>query len=143
MSNHTSWRSRLARRVRRGERGQSLMELAVMLPLVLILVVGVVEVTAGFNSYISVVSSARDGARIASKGAATDDEVKALVVRDLSRLSGAATTGDVTVAHTTLSSRTAVSVTACHDHPTLMKVPLLFPSGEIHMCSTTIMPQLH
>ena len=65
---------------RRREAGQALAELAIMLPLMLILVIGVIEVNSAMNAYITVVNSARDGARLGSKGSATTGEIQALVV---------------------------------------------------------------
>jgi Flp pilus assembly protein TadG len=115
--------------------------MGVMLPLVLLLVIGVVEVTAAFNSYISVVSSARDGARLGSKGAASDSEIQALVVRDLERLPNDTPTSNVTVSHITLDSSSALRVRACYDHNTLIGVPLVIPN-TFRMCSETTMPEL-
>ena len=78
-------RARRAHRpkTRLGELGQSAAELGIMLPLLLILVLGVVEVNNALNAYITVVNSSRDGARLGSKGAASSTEIQALVVKYL------------------------------------------------------------
>jgi Flp pilus assembly protein TadG len=55
-------------RKRRGERGQSLVELALTLPVLLLLLVGVVEVGNGLNAYLTVVDAAREGARYGITG---------------------------------------------------------------------------
>ena len=54
-----------SRRVRRrGERGQSLVEFALLLPILLILLFAIVDFGMGFHAYITVTNSAREGARL-------------------------------------------------------------------------------
>jgi Flp pilus assembly protein TadG len=130
------------RRARLGERGQGLVEMAMMLPLMLVLVVGIVEVAAGYNAYTTVVSASRDGARLGSKGSANDSAVQALVVKDLGRLKNPVTTSDVTVTHPTVSGTKAIRVTTCYPHTTFLHVPLVMPDS-ISICSTTTMPSLN
>jgi hypothetical protein len=58
----------------RGERGANLVEFAIVLPVLLALVFGIVEFGIAFNDYISVRQGARDGARqaaVANFGTAT------------------------------------------------------------------------
>lgn len=130
------------RRARRGERGQGLVEFSMMLPLLLILVVGVIEVAAGYNAYTTVVSASRDGARLGSKGSANDSAVQALVVKDLGRLPNPTSPSNVTVTHPTVSGTRSIQVKTCYPHKTLLRVPLIMPN-EINLCSTTTMPSLN
>ncbi len=139
----------LTDRIRRGpraapgnERGQSLVELGLMLPLILVLVIGVIEVSAAFNSYIAVVSAGRDGARLGSKGAASDSEIQALVVKDLGNLRGTTPASNVTITRPTVNSLPAIEVQACYDHRTLLQVPLILPK-IYRLCSQTTMPLLN
>lgn len=133
---------RAPRRSRRAERGQGTAELAMMLPLLLVLLIGIIEVANGFNSYTSVVNASRDGARLGSKGAATDAEIKALVVRDLARLKNITPTSAVTVTHSTVAGTNSVQVRACYTHTTLLHVPLVMPNS-MSMCASTTMPTLN
>jgi Flp pilus assembly protein TadG len=130
-----------------GELGQGTAELAIMLPLFLVLIVGIVEVAAGFNAYTTVVSATRDGARLGSKGAASDSAIQALVVKDLGRLKNTTPTSNVTVTHGTVTDSNgivtnAVTVRACYGHTTFIHVPLIMPDS-ITMCSQTTMPKLN
>jgi hypothetical protein len=84
------------------------------------------------------VSSARDGARLGSKGLATDDEIKNLVIVETNRLKDPVQLSDITVAHTTLGGDDAVRVTVCNDYTPLLDVPVVMPSG-FRMCSSTLM----
>jgi hypothetical protein len=124
--------------VRRGESGQSLVEISMLLPLFLVLIVGVVEVANGLNTYITVVNSARDGARLASKGNATDDAVKNLVVAETDRLQDDVDPNDVDVDYVQVDGVDAVRVTVCKDHGLLLGVPLVMPD-TLRMCSSTAM----
>ncbi len=49
--------------LRRSERGQGMVELALMLPMMLTLVLGVVDLGMGFRTYITLNNAAREGAR--------------------------------------------------------------------------------
>ncbi len=127
---------------KRGERGQSAVELGILLPIFLLLIVGVVEVNSALNSYITVVSASRDGARLGSKGAATTAAIQALVQKDLQRLPNASPTSNITITYPTVASMNSVKVKACYDHTTLMSVPILMPNS-FHMCASTTMPKLN
>lgn len=110
-----------------------------MLPIFLILLVGVVEVTNAMNAYVTVVSSARDGARLGSKGLASDAEIKNLVVVETDRLrTDVDPINDITVTHTTVDGVEAVRVEVCNDHEPLLGIPLLI-TGPFRICSSTSM----
>jgi Flp pilus assembly protein TadG len=130
------------RRSTRAERGQGTAELAMMLPLMLVLLIGIIEVANGFNAYTSVVNATRDGARLGSKGAATDAQIQALVVRDLARLKNTTPTSAVTVTHATVSGTNSVKVQACYPHTTLLHVPLVMPNS-MSLCASPTMPTLN
>ena len=123
-----------------GERGQSLAEFALVLPILLLLLVGVVEVGNGLNSYQTIVDTARDGARLGSKGSASDDEIKNLVVTEIDRLpAGVDPVSDITVERDVVPGRSSVRVTVCYDHPLIMGLSVVIPD-PLRMCSTTTMP---
>jgi len=125
-----------------GELGQSAAELGIMLPLLLILILGVIEVNNALNAYITVVNSSRDGARLGSKGAATSTEIQALVVKDLERLPNTTPSSNVTVTYPTVAGVNAVKVQSCYDHTTILQVPMLLPT-TFQMCAQTTMPKLN
>ena len=62
-----------ARRLRRGERGQSLVEFVLALPILLVIVFGIVEFAAAWRSYQVVTNVAREGARLAVLPSTTSD----------------------------------------------------------------------
>jgi Flp pilus assembly protein TadG len=120
------------------ERGQSLAEVAMLLPFFLVLIVGVIEIANGLNAYMTVVNTARDGARLASKGAASDDAVRSLVISESGRLRDDIDDDDIDVVYTTVDGVDAVKVTVCNDHTLLLGIPLIM-EDNYRMCSTTAM----
>jgi Flp pilus assembly protein TadG len=135
------------RRRGRGERGQSAVEIGILLPIFLVLILGVVEVNSALNSYISVVNASRDGARLGSKGAATDAAIRALVKKDLARLPNTTPDSNVTITTCTTSACNGtlgnyVKVEACYDHSTLVGLKLVVPKS-FHMCASTTLPKLN
>jgi hypothetical protein len=127
---------------RGGERGQSLIELALTLPLLLLLVIGVIEVGNGINAYMTIVDAGRDGARLGSKGSASDEEIRNLVATEVDRLpNDIDQENDITVERDTVPGSSSISVTVCYDHSLIMGIPLVTPNPW-RMCSTTTMPTL-
>jgi len=126
-------------RPRIGEHGQGLLELSFLLPLFLLLIVGVVEVASALNTHITVVNAARDGARLASKGGATDQQIEDLVVAETDRLRPSINgPADVTVDGVTLNGSDAVRVEVCAQHKLVLGVRLVMPDSY-RMCSSTVM----
>ena len=118
------------------------MELALTLPVLLLLLVGLVEVGNALNAYMTVVDVARDGARLGSKGAASDDDIKNLVVTETDRLPNPLNpASDVTVERDVVPGRSSIRVRVCYDHSLILGVPLVTPD-PLRMCSSTTMPTL-
>jgi hypothetical protein len=123
----------------RRERGQTLVEMGLLLPIFLVLIIGVVEVTNAMNAYVTVVSTARDGARLGSKGLATDDEIKNLVVIETDRLRTPIDPAtDITVTHGQIDGVNAITVEVCNEYEPLLNVPLVVPD-TMRICSATAM----
>lgn len=51
----------------RGERGANLVEMAIVTPLLLVLLAGIVDIGRTFNNYIIITNAAREGARLAAR----------------------------------------------------------------------------
>lgn len=112
--------------------------MAVILPIFLVIVLGVIEVADAMNAYITLIDAGRDGARLGSKGVATDEEIRDLVLIETDRLRDDVAAGDVTVTHTTVDGVDAVRVEVCNDRTLLLDVPLIMPDS-FRMCSSTTM----
>ena len=138
--------------LKRTQRGQALIEFALSAPLLLLMLLGLVEFGHGLNSYLTVVASARDAARLGAQEGYTSLNVTAMenvVAKQTERLEDADTVtvdidscvtlaGDASSCSAlTGSSRKdkELSVEVCYDHPTITGVALI--PNPIHMCSTT------
>ena len=66
------------RRYAKEQKGQSLVELALILPIIVLLMFGTVEFGRVFYSYITVTSAVREGVRQAAVGK-TDEEIEARI----------------------------------------------------------------
>jgi Flp pilus assembly protein TadG len=78
------------------ERGQALVEFALVVPIFLILVFGIVDFGLGLKAWISVTNSAREGARLGALSAGCD-AIKQKAVSTSPGLAPPLTTSDVTV----------------------------------------------
>jgi Flp pilus assembly protein TadG len=130
---------------RRGQRGQTMVEMGLILPIMLVMVVGVIETVTLFNHYITVVNASRDGARIGSKGGSiTDAEIRSLIANDLSRLPNGTLitpTVDITINRTPVPGDTAIQVSTCYNHKIIMHINLIMPE-TVRVCSATTMKML-
>src|SRR6185503_3684059 len=94
----------LSRLHRRPDQGQGLVELALALPVFIMVVMGIVDFGMGLRAYVMVNNSSREGARyaIVCPSTVNDDAVKARVVN---RSNGLITTDHVYVTWETPSVR--------------------------------------
>lgn len=122
-----------------GERGQSAAELGMLLPMLLLIVVGIVEVAGSMNTYLTLVNAARDGARLGSKGLATDAEIRNLVVKETARLRDPVDPmADVMVQRWQLNGEDSITVEVCNDRSLILRIPIVLPD-TFRLCSDTTM----
>jgi Flp pilus assembly protein TadG len=71
--------------MRLNKKGQSMVEMALALPIIILLLLGMVEFSRIFGSYLLVAHASREGARMASIGR-TDAEIEANIANKVSAL---------------------------------------------------------
>lgn len=98
------------------ERGAAAVEFALVLPILVLILFGVIEFGGAYNAQLMVTGAAREGAREMAVGGDPADAVAAAVdavaVADASAV-------DVTVSPTTCAAGTDVTVTVVFDRPFL------------------------
>ncbi|MGF1596914.1 MAG: TadE/TadG family type IV pilus assembly protein [Acidimicrobiales bacterium] len=110
---------------RRSERGAALVEFALVAPLLLILVFGIIEFGVAFHRSQAVAASAREAARLASLSTTTAAEIDARVDDSLAGLAFDQTpVVDVSPAGCAGRSGQSVTVTVTVNHN--LTIPLLF-----------------
>jgi Flp pilus assembly protein TadG len=102
---------RRAARLRR-ERGQSLVEMALVIPVFLLIVMATIDFGWALRSYIVITNSAREGARVGVIGASEDD-IKAAAVE---KSGGLLEEANVTVVNAQEEPGTELSVTVDYEH---------------------------
>lgn len=121
-------RMKVLRRIKhsliRSERGAAVVEFALVLPLLILLVFGIIEFGRAYNLYLGVTHAAREGARIASVRngtGVTDDEIKDQVV---ARSALDITTSNVEVTPAGLKTP-GQAITVRVRYPVTLTIPLL------------------
>lgn len=111
------------RRLSRDELGQSLVELALLLPVLVFGLIGGADLARAFAAQLAVQNAARAGAEAAAIGVATDAEVVDYARAELIVPGLDPTDAAVAVVHTTGPDR--VSVTVTYTWTTLVAWPLV------------------
>lgn len=111
---------------KKNEKGQTLVEFALVLPILLILVLGIIQFGIILNGQVTVTSAAREGARF---GVVGEDE-DAVKTRVKNALAGSLlidpNSADIDVTYPTMSGE-ELTVYVQYNMPVI--VPLVFPGG--------------
>lgn len=129
----------MSRHLFRDKRGQSLVELALVLPLVILILFGIIEFGRIFHSYLLITHASREGARVGIVGA-TNEEITQRV-KDAAPLANADTI-TVTVQPNTKAARTSgVALTVKVDYPVALVTPILADilPNSINLKAQTVM----
>ncbi len=132
------------RRCLAGAAGQAVVEFAFVVPIFLFLLGGLIEVADAFNSYITVVDVSRDGARLGSKGLASDTDIQNMVATEMGRLRDTFNkTTDTTITHNQITGDAAIQVKVCSNHHLLLgSLTTAFINSPLRICATTSMRTL-
>jgi hypothetical protein len=128
-------------REKTGELGQSVVELALVLPIFVLLLTGVVEVGNALNSYLTVVDVSRDAARLGSKGLAQNEDIKKMASSEMAKLpDGFDSAQDMTITRNTgCPGDTCIKVQVCSNHKLLLPALSTFVGNPLRMCASTFM----
>ena len=124
---------------KRRSRGQSLVETAIVLPIVLLLVMGIIDFGLLFNNYIVISNASREGARKAALGG-TDVEVVQTVQNMTTSLKLSNMNINITPPDDSRGHGTAVEVSV--EYKSELLTPLIgkfFPDGAAELASSWIM----
>ena len=115
----------------RGEKGQALVEFALLVPIFLLLLFAIVDFGMGFHSWITVTNSAREGARLGAV-AATEEQIIDRV-HDTATLINEDTNMDVLVTNAQGLPGESVVVQVDYDYDLITPLASLvaFLSGDI------------
>ena len=112
----------MIRRLREGERGQALVEMALVLPLFFLLLFGVIEMGRVGYAYITVSNAAREGGRVATIGG-TDLEITSSIKNAATSLNPASLTINITPTQALRLSGQGVTVQVAY--PVQLVIPII------------------
>lgn len=97
------------------ESGQSLVEFAIILPILLLLIMGIIEFGLIMNSYLTIQNASREGARIGIVGAA-DSDIRNRIISDSPNLQTADLTINITPGEGSRSSGDTITVAIYYNY---------------------------
>ena len=125
------------REVLRKKRGQAMVEFALVLPIFILLLMGIMEFGMLFHQYLVVTSASREGARAAAVGG-TDAEIMAVTSFAAASIDKGNLTTLVTPAIRVKGTAVTVSVT----NPVTINTPIIaemFPANPVSVSGATVM----
>ena len=125
------------RLVRRNKKGQSVVEFALVLPILLLLMLGMIEFGFVFHEYLVITYAAREGARSAALGS-TD----AVVITTVKNVASEINKGQIAITITPATRVRGSSVTVQVTNPIKINTPLIsafFPQNPFPLSGTAIM----
>ena len=106
--------------MRRNERGQSLIEMTILVPLLLFMVIGVIDMGRAYNNFIIITNAAREGARFGSRFPHYNTGIKVAAITEASGSGVDLSMGDISIAGLYGAAGTPLRVTVIHDFPTIL-----------------------
>lgn len=134
------------RKCRLGERGQSLVEMAVILPLLLALLVGILELGRAWNVKQVITNAARGGARIAAVQKADDGSAQAAIEDRMTDAGVDPAAATITITNLSGLPGSTVTVTVSYEHTFIVLGPvvdLLSEDGSDIPGSVTLVSQVN
>jgi hypothetical protein len=114
----------------RAQRGQSMIETALLFPILLLLFAGMIEVVFICRSYLVILNSSYQGAHLGSQGIALfdDQEIYTLVQQDLSPGYNTSSLIDVIITRGTLNGGTSLTITSVNHMKGSTRPSILTPA---------------
>lgn len=122
----------------KNQKGQSLVEFAIILPIILLLLMGIAQFGMLLNSYLTLQNTTREGARLAIVGG-SDIEINTLITSISPNLTPADLTVNITPTETSRSSGDNIVVNVSYNyHMTLPIISALFNNLIVLTSQTTM-----
>lgn len=115
----------------KNQKGQALVEFAIVLPILLMLVMGIIQFGMMLNSYLAIENASREGARAGIVGS-TDAEIETLIISTSPSLNPADLTVILTPSETNRRSGDTLTVTVTYNYK--FNIPIIssiFDNGKI------------
>jgi Flp pilus assembly protein TadG len=131
------------KRILRGERGQGLVEMAMVMPLLLLLALGTADLGLAFRTYIALTNAAREGARWVSTHPENPAGAMARVTEEAGRIGLSPDAVDDSLIMVTFTPNKAsytagenVTVSVAHDYQLLFGIVTAIPEISFETSAT-------
>ena len=128
---------RKIRTILKKRRGQAMVEFALILPVFILILLGIMEFGLVFHQYLVVTAASREGARVAALGG-TDAETQTIVNTSAASVNTGQLTTTITPTVRVKGQTVSVQVT----NPVMIRTPLIaqaFPQNPFPVSGTTVM----
>lgn len=125
------------RAILKKRRGQAMVEFALILPVFILILLGIMEFGLVFHQYLVVTAASREGARVAALGG-TDAETQTIVNTSAASVNTGQLTTTITPTVRVKGQTVSVQVT----NPVMIRTPLIaqaFPQNPFPVSGTTVM----
>ncbi|NTV90895.1 MAG: pilus assembly protein [Clostridiales bacterium] len=123
---------------RKQSKGQTLVETALILPIIILLLMGIVDFGLLFNNYLVVGNAAREGARNAAVGD-TDTQIMTIINTATASLDPDKVTVTITPTEASRVSGDEISVTVTYEYAMITPIISSLLGSPIDLTSTTVM----
>ena len=120
------------------KKGQTLVETALVLPIIILILMGIIDFGMMFNNYLIVGNASREGARNAAVGAA-DSEIVSIVETVSGTLDVSKITTEISPDESLRKKGDEVVVTVKYEYNLLTPVIGAFFAGQVQLTGTSVM----
>lgn len=125
-------------RVIRNQKGQALVEFAIVLPLLLLIIMGILQFGMMINSYLTVQNASREGARAGIVGTSYLD-IKNLILSDSPNLDPTCLTVDITPGESQKQSGSTLTVSVIYRYKLIVPIISSLFNNEVMLNGSTSM----
>lgn len=105
----------------KNQKGQALVEFAIILPLLLLLIMGIIQFGMIINAYLSIQNAAREGARAGILGS-SDTEIESIMINTLPALNADSLIVNITPSEADRSSGDPLTVNVRYNYPIIIPI---------------------
>jgi Flp pilus assembly protein TadG len=122
---------------KRGQRGQTMVEFAIVLPIFLLLLLGIAQGGIAFNNYIQLTDATRAGARYGAPLACSGTCDRSALVTDKVKASAANLDANQVGVTITSSWQSGTDLQVCASYPfSINLIGLVVQNGNLNSCTT-------
>ncbi|MCX7745535.1 MAG: pilus assembly protein [Clostridia bacterium] len=128
----------LRKRLLANKKGQSVVETALVLPIIILILVGIIDFGLMFNNYLVIANASREGARNAAVGS-TDMEVFSIIANMTSTLNNAKMKITIYPSPSLRKKGEEIKVTVEYDNDLITPIMSSIIPNPLHLKSETVM----